>query len=80
MKVTEQFEIIVENEDDVSALQLLIRPMEFSQCVEAYDAGDKTLWDRLGFYHAHQYPAQVILGAQNQMLFFPVKKAKSKKK
>lgn len=79
MRVTKQFDLVVENEDDVSALQKFVRPMEFNHCAEAYNEGDKTLWDRLGFNQPWGYPALVSLGAQNMFVFFPAPKSRKRK-
>jgi hypothetical protein len=74
MKVTKQFDLIAENEDDILALENFTRPLDFLRCCK-----DTDLLDELGFRVPCKYPSYVMLGAQNTLLFQPVSKPKKRK-
>ena len=75
MIVTGCFDIIVETNDDVLALEKLIRPVDFSRACENTD-----LCDELEFREPEKYPSFVMLGAQGTLLFYPVNTSVLKKK
>ncbi len=74
MKVTKQFDLIAETNNDILALENFTRPLDFLRCCE-----DTDLCDSLGFREPCKYPSYVMLGAQNTLLFQPVSKPKKRK-
>jgi len=74
MKVTKQFDLIAENEDDILALENFTRPLDFLRCCK-----DTNLLDELGFRVPCKYPSYVMLGTQNTLLFHPASKLKKRK-
>ena len=75
MIITGCFDIIVETNDDVLALEKFLRPVDFDR-VDV----DADLYDELGFREPEKYPSFVMLGAQGTLLFYPVKVPALKKK
>ena len=74
MKITESWDIIAENIDDVLALEKFTRPVDFDRACE-----DTNLCDELGFREPEKYPVFVVLGVQSSMLFLPVDAPKKKR-
>ena len=75
MIITGCFDIIVETDDDVLALEKFLRPVDFDRV-----GVDADLYDELGFREPEKYPSFVMLGAQGALLFYPVKVPALKRK
>ena len=78
MKVTEKLDLVVECDDDVAALQILVRPADVFHACEAEEQGDDSVWGKLGLNCPPMYPAIVELGFQGLMKWHPCKPQKRK--
>jgi hypothetical protein len=74
MKVAKNLDLVVECDDDVAALQILVRPADVFHACEAEEQGDDSVWSKLGLTCPPMYPVIVELGFQGMMNWHPYMK------